>query len=433
MLVATDNARSRQLRDVLMRFLLAATLIASIQAPILGQEWTRFRGPNGAGQSESIFPAKFNPANYAWKKKLPGAGHSSPVLWGNKLFVLGSDRKTATRMVICMDAKSGAEHWAKVYLSETHKLHSRSSYASCTPAVDEQRVYLAWSTHRTTTFMALDHDGEEIWKLDLGRWVGSHGFGTSPMLYKDMVILHNSLQVDQLDPDQGEPGEGFMLAVDRKSGKEIWRSPRPGARVCYSVPAIYQPPDGGAEQLICCDTKEGIFSLNPLNGELNWKTEGLIKMRSVSSPVIAGGLILGSTGSGGGGNYVVAIRPGNKPEIAYQIRQSAPYVPTPVAYNGLLFLFFDKGVVSCVDLSTGSVYWRERLSEGFSGSPIRVGDKVYCISDVGELICVAASKQFKMLGESNLGEPSRSTPAVHKGRMYMRTNSHLICVDQSSS
>jgi outer membrane protein assembly factor BamB len=416
-----------------MRLLLAATLVAMIQAPLLAQEWTRFRGPNGAGQSESIFPGKFAPANYAWKKKLPGVGHSSPVLWADRLFLLGSDRGTATRMVICMDAKSGETRWTKVYKSETHHLHPRSSYASCTPAVDEQQIYLAWSTHRTTTFMALDHRGEEVWRLDLGRWVGSHGFGTSPMLYKEMVILHNSLQVDQLEPDQGEPGHGFMLAVDRKTGKEIWRSPRPGARVCYSVPAIYQPDDGGAEQLICCDTKEGIFSLDPTNGKLNWKTEGLIKMRSVSSPVIAGGLILGSTGSGGGGNYVVAIRPGTTPEVAYQIKQSAPYVPTPVAYNGMLFLFYDKGIVSCVDLSSGSIHWRERLTKGFSGSPIRAGNKVYCISDDGTLICIAASKQFKLLGQSDLGESSRSTPAVHQGRMYLRTDSHLICVDQSSS
>jgi len=411
-----------------MRLFFSLTCLVVCGSTSLAQEWTRFHGPNGEGQSDTLFPGQFATSDFAWRKELPGAGHSSPVLWGDKLFVLGSDRTTAERIVICLDAETGSTRWTKEYESQTHPLHARSSYASSSPAVDAERVYVAWSTRDTTTLMALDHDGSEVWKLDLGRWIGSHGFGTSPMLYQDMVILHNSLQAKSLEPGE-RPGDSTMLAFNRTTGDAVWRSPRGGARVCYSVPAIYQPPIG-PDELICCSTSEGIFSLNPLNGQLNWKTEGAIKMRSISSPLIADGLIFGSTGSGGGGNYVVAVRPSREPEIVYQVKRNAPYVPTLVAHEGMLFLFYDKGIVSCLDMQTGAEHWRERIAAGFSGSPIRAGDKVYCISDDGELICVAASKEFKSFGKTELGESSRSTPAVHQGRMYLRTDTHIICVEK---
>jgi outer membrane protein assembly factor BamB len=329
-------------------------------------------------------------------------------------------------MVICLNATTGASLWTKPYESQTHPLHARSSYASSTPAVDAECVYVAWSTRDTTTLMALDHEGREVWQRDLGRWIGSHGFGASPILYDGQVILHNSLQAESLEPGE-EPGDSCMLAVDRRTGEEIWRSSLGSARVCYSTPAIYRPAQG-ADELICCSTAEGIFSLDPRSGRVNWNTAGAIKMRSVSSPVIAGELILGTTGSGGGGNYLVAIRPAVPREIVYQVRRNAPYVPTPVAHEGMLFLWSDKGIVSCLDLQTGEEHWRERMATGFSGSPIRAGDKVYCISEDGELICVAAAREFYSYGKTRLGEFSHSTPAVHRGRMYLRTDTHMVCI-----
>ena len=163
-------------------------------------QWTRFRGPNGTGVSEcGTIPVQWTEADYRWKCKLPGMGHGSPVVWGDKVFLMSGDPEKATRYVLCYDATDGRQLWKRVFASHPHHLHPRSSYASCTPAVDEERVYAGWSTPEETLLKAFDHNGKEVWSVDLGRWQSQHGFGTSPIVYKDLVILHNSQQANQLD------------------------------------------------------------------------------------------------------------------------------------------------------------------------------------------------------------------------------------------
>ena len=400
----------------------------------VAQEWTRFRGPNGTGISDSTtIPLDWTEADYNWKTELPGLGHSSPVIWGDRVFLLSADPDTATRYVLAIDVESGKEVWRKEFASKTHHLHVRSSYASCTPAVDEERVYIAWSTPEETVFKAFTHDGEEVWSLDLGTWQSQHGFGTSPIIYKDMVILHNSQQANQLDEGQ-KPGESFMMAFDRKTGKEIWRTSLVSMNVCYSVPFIYQPADGGADELVCTSTGNGVFSLNPETGKENWShNDGLFSMRTVGSPIEVSGLIFGSTGSGRySSNYIVAVRPGRDSELAYKISNSskfkAPYVPCMIAKDDLVFCMYDRGFASCIDAATGEIHWTERTGAEFSGSPVRVNDHIYCIDERGVVWVFAAHSEYKLLAKNDLGEPSRSTPAVAGGRMYLRTDSHLISI-----
>jgi outer membrane protein assembly factor BamB len=252
-----------------------------------------------------------------------------------------------------------------------------------------------------------------------------HGFGTSPIVYGNLVILFDSQQATQLRPGD-KPGRSAMLAFDRRTGSEVWRTERVSTVACYTVPCIFEPP-GGPPELIGYSNGDGMFSLDPLTGRQNWALD-IFDKRTVSSPVIAGGLLFGSTGSGGGGNYVAAVRPGTQPELVYKIERLAPYVPTCVARGDLMFLFYDKGIVTCFNARDGKEYWHQRLDTAFSGSPVLVRDKLYCIDEGGVVIVLAADKEFHELARNPLGESSRSTPAVAGGRMYLRTLSHLICV-----
>ena len=406
-------------------------LLALIWTSASAEEWARFRGPNGAGVSDAKgIPTSWTEADYAWKVALPGIGHSSPVLWGDKLFVLSADPRNATRYTLCLDADSGKELWRREFKSESHHLHARNSFASCSPAADDERVYFAWGTPEKTTLKALTHDGEDAWEVDLPPFVAMHGFGTSPMIYQDLVVLNmlaleSPEQIKKVE-DYDKPGNAFVVAFDRQTGEQRWRTDRDSSVAAYSVPCVYTNADG-EDELICCASGNDVFSLNPTNGKLNWSVSAF-SMRTVSSPVIAGGLIFGSTGSGGGGNYVVAVQPGDAAKIKYQVKQQAPYVPTPVAHGDLLFLWYDKGIVTCIDAPTGEQVWQKRIGSNFSGSPVRVGDALYCIDEEGVVFVLSATKEFKQYGKFPLGGPSRATPAVARGRMFLRTESQLVAI-----
>ncbi len=398
--------------------------------PVNSQEWTRFHGPNGQGVAQlKTFVSTWSEKETLFKVPLPGIGHSSPVVWGEKVFLLSADPTTAERHILCLDAATGKIRWQRNFKSTTHKLHSRSSYASSTPTVDKDLVYFAWSDPQHTYVKAFSHNGDEVWTRDLGTWSSQHGFGTSPVIYKDMLFL-NASQASMKLPEGIEPGDSFVYALDKNTGEQRWKTPRGSASASYSVPAIYSGKNG--DELICTNTTDGMYSLNPFTGKQNW---GIIafNMRTVSSPVFANNLILGSTGSGGGGNSVVAVQPGAKPTIRFKLERAAPYVPTSVIKDNLLFCFYDKGILSCIDLKSGETLYQQRLDCAFSGSPIRVGDKLYCIDEEGVVHVIAASQEFKVLGKNPLGEASRSVPAVSGGRMYFRTYSHLICVGAKKS
>ncbi len=395
------------------------------------QEWTRFRGPNGTGVSQaSSIPVRWTQSDYQWNISLPGKGHSSPVVWGGKVFLVSAEPENAVRHVLCIDASDGKILWQRDYNSTFHQLHPRNTFASSTPAVDEDRVYVAWSTPDHVTLLALDHDGHELWTQDLGTWTSQHGFGTSPILYEDLVILFNSQQVEQLDPGQ-KPGKSQMMALDRETGELRWSQPCISTRVSYSTPCLYQPQQGPTE-LICCSTGDGIFSLDPRTGKPNWSIR-VFEMRTVASPIVVGDLVMASNGAGGfSNNYLVAVRGGAKPEEVYRVRKAA-YVATPVACGDLVFTFFDAGFAKCFEASTGREVWNKRLTSGFSGSPVLVRDKLYCIDDKGDVIVLAASREFQELARNPLGEPSRATPAVSGGRMFLRTESQLFCVGENKT
>jgi outer membrane protein assembly factor BamB len=238
-----------------------------------------------------------------------------------------------------------------------------------------------------------------------------------------MVILGN----DQDGPGKDTPdanGDSFLVALDCADGRERWRTKRGSAVVSYSTPCVYYN-RAGKPELIFNSQAHGISSISPQTGKVNWEL-GVFDKRSVSSPIVAAGLIFGTTGSGGGGSYVAAVKPGVKPTLAYKLAEKAPYVPTLVAKDKLLFLWSDKGIVSCVDAPTGNTHWIERVGGNFSGSPVIIGQYVYCIAEDGTVVVLAASPKFNLVAQNSLGEGSHSTPAVAGGHLYLRTYSHLI-------
>jgi outer membrane protein assembly factor BamB len=405
----------------LLQVIWAAFIAGVVLDPALvaAQEWTRFRGPNGAGQSDAEkIPTKWTEKDYNWKADLPGTGHSSPVLWGKKLFITSGDPATGEVHVLRLDADTGAEVWRNSYLTSNHHLHARNSYASATPCVDAERIYLPVVTPEQYSLVALDHNGEKVWRADLGPFNSEHGFGASPMIYKDLVVIAND-----------QKGSSFLVAIRRDSGEVAWKTERTKfVRTAYGTPCVYTPA-GGEDELIFTSGANGVTSVDPTSGKVNWQVEPFDK-RSVSSPVIAGGLVFGTCGSGGGGNFVVAVRPGEKngqaAEVVYKIDRSAPYVPTSVAAGDLLFLWYDKGIVTCLDAPSGKVHYQQRVGGNFSGSPIRIGDRIYCISEDGECYVIAADKKFKLLAKNPLGDLSRATPSVAGGRLFLRTYGSLI-------
>ena len=390
-----------------------------------GQEWTRFRGPNGTGISPAkTIPTTWSEKDFNWKAALPGEGHSSPAIWGDKIFVTSADATKGTMFALCVETADGSILWQKEFPFSPFRKHDLNSFASSSPAVDQQRVYFCLTTPEHCRLVAFTHEGQKAWETDIGPFSAQHGAGTSPIVYQDEVVLAND-----------QDGESSLVALDAASGKIKWRTPRKTAEAAYSTPCVYQQ-EGDKPVLIFTCHAHGISAVDPDNGKVLWELNNTFDKRVVSSPLLASGLIISSCGSGGGGNYVVAVKPGNpvqnkKPELAYSIRRSAPYLPTSVCVGDLLFLWSDGGIVTCVRAASGEVRWQERVGGDFYASPICVDGRLFCVSTRGEVVVLDASSQFKLLARNPLNEKTESTPAVAGGRMYIHTSKHLFSIGGS--
>ncbi len=402
------------------------------------REWTRFRGPNGAGRSDATtVPVKWTDQDYNWKVTLSGLGHGSPVLWGNRIFLTCGDPDTAGRTILCLDTADGHTIWRREYASHTYKQHRANCYATATPAVDADGVVVTWTTPQQVVLLALDPGGRDVWRRNLGPFVGMHGSGSSPIIVEDLVVLAN----DQGDPQllarllgrkgPADPaGKSFLIAVDRKTGKTRWQVPRRTTLAAYSTPCVHRP-NGGGPELIFTSTSHGVTAVDLATGEINWEVSDIFRDRCVGSAVSVPGLVIAGYGHGNRGTRCVAVRPGSRskgrePAIVYDVTRSVPLVPAPLINQGRLFLWGDDGVVTCLNVPTGEMIWRERVGGSFYGSPVCVGGRLYCISRDGEVVVLAASDEFEVLARVPLGEASYTTPAVSGGVMYLRTSSHLF-------
>ncbi len=423
-----------------MRSILSLLLLSSL-ACVEAQEWTRFRGPNGTGICTTTnFTLKWTADDYNWQIDLPVKGSSSPVLWGKRLYLMGDHPDEEQRSVLCIDADSGQILWRREYPVKHHYLHRDNDFASATPCVDEHGLIVVWSNPEQLLMTALSLDGKEMWQRDLGPYKGLHGSSNSPIIAGGLVVLAN----DQMDPKRFawylpegtnmDPGNSFLIALDRMTGKTRWKVKRRSELAGYATPCIRHA--GERTEIVFTSTAHGITAVDLQSGRISWEIDNIWDNRTVSSPQLFGDLVFGSFGKGLSGQRLVAVRPespgSRKGALVYDIRKSVPLVPSFVVKDGLLFLLTDSGIATCVDAATGREHWRERVGGEFYSSPIWIEGRLYCISKRGQIVVLSANRKFEVLARMDLGEKAFATPAVANGIMYLRTQSRLYSLGKGN-
>jgi len=388
---------------------------------VSAQEWTRFRGPAGAGTSPAgNFPDNFSEKDFAWKITLPGEGVSSPVLWGTRLFLTSETTEPGQRAVLAYDAVTGRELWRVMDQFSSYGKHQFNSFASSTPCVDAGRVYLAWADGGNMKAMALSHDGKPLWTKDLGPYAEEHGSGASPILAGGVLIIAK----DNAGTDSA------ILGLKPEDGSPVWKHPRQSVRTPFSTPLVIKQADG-REAVILSGNPKALTCLNAADGKVLWEVENATPTdRPVASPVLAGDICYMTMGQGGTGKASVAVRITDpRPELVWQSKKGLPYVPTALGSSTRLYLLGDGGVLTCVNAADGKEVYSERVfTDKAYSSPVMVGDKIICTGRNGQVAMVAAGDQFKKLGEGQLGESTDATPAIAGGRLFFRTRTHLMCL-----
>ncbi|MEK6234803.1 MAG: PQQ-binding-like beta-propeller repeat protein [Planctomycetales bacterium] len=295
--------------------------------------------------------------------------------------------------------------------------------------MDADRVYVLFQTKSGSPLTAYDHDGKQLWQIDFGPYLHGQGGAVSPIVHGDMVIVAN-------DHAQGS----FLIAVDRATGKTIWKIPREGNRACYSTPCIFQPADREPE-IIFTHCYEGVTGVIAKTGVTNWTLDpfGRFKQRAVGSPIIAGDLIIATSGFTTAEKNVVVLRTdaldgATTAKEIYRVSKLAPHIPTPLVYRDRLFLWTDTGIVSAYELKTGEELWKGRVGGNFYGSPVCVNGNLYCCDRDGVVSVVSAVEDdFELIATNKLGGPSRATPAVSDGVMYLRSDAHVVSLGGKAS
>ncbi len=394
-------------------FLLATALAGAAQG-----EWVCFRGPDGGGIGAAPeLPSALTDKNIRWDTVLPGRGHASPVVWGARVFTACEDAAGKRRCLTCLDADSGKILWTTWLPCEEQRMHADNSLAAATPAVDAHAVYIGWVSGNRVEVLALDHDGKQLWRRDLGAFKALHGPGASVIVVDDVVIVTN----DQDSPDAALHG------LDRKTGETRWRIARPSGQLSYATPALRQGKDG-AKELVISSPAHDLSGIDPRTGKQHWTVEGLFTLNICASPVLGDGLAWVTAGRGGAREGAVVAIEGDSARLLYRPEAKLPYVPTPLVIGGQVYLWDDQGTVSCLELKTGKVAWSQSVTGPTYSSPVSDGRRIFGISRKGELVVLAAAPEFRELGRLRLPEGTHATPAIAHGSLFIRTFTHLIRV-----
>lgn len=402
-----------------MRIPTRLLIFISLTASALAENWPQWRGPRMDGTSlDQGFPTGATEKSQAWKVELPGSGHASPIVWDDKVFTVAALAETQERVLLCLDRSSGRMLWkTSVLKSPLEGKHRLNSHASSTPATDGERIFTAFLDGSEVVVSAHDFNGGQAWQVRPGAFASKHGFCSSPILFDDKVIVN-------CDHD----GPGFIVALSRTDGRQLWRIKRPNNTRSYCVPMIRRM--AGRVQMVLSGTK-CVTSYDPADGSLIWMIDGPTE-QFVASLVQddRSGLLLMSGGFPE--HHILAIRPdgsGNVTDthVAWRTNKGVAYVPSPLCENGWFLIVSDSGIAHCFDAATGEIAWEERMKEHHA-SLVSAEGRVYFINDFGTLRTVKPGREYKLLAEAELGEKVFASPALSEGQIFIRGEKSLFCL-----
>ena len=394
---------------------------ADLAAPhlLFAGDWPEFRGPSGQGYSDDTgLPLTWSEShNIVWKAPLPGRGWSSPVIAGNELWLTVSNEQGRSLRAISLDAETGqVRHDVEVFrFSRRPSIHQKNSYASPTPIIENERVYVHFGTLGTA---ALTRDGKVVWKNQQLRYQHGHGPGGSPALSGDLLIVN----CDGTDVQ-------YVAALDKNTGRIRWQTHRPSARMAFSTPLVI---DAGDSPQVVSVGGDRAVSYDPESGEELWWIR-FIGFSGVPRPVFGRGLVYLT--SGFYNPMLFAVRPNGSGDvtsshIAWQSSRGVPLTSSPLLVEEELYYVSDRGFVTCLDAKTGRRHWQARLGGAFSASPVYADGRIYFLNESGETTVITAGRKFNKLAQNQLGKRTLASIAVSGAAIFLRTESHLYRIEE---
>ncbi len=376
----------------------------AINLPKTDWPWWRGQLHNGTADAQQTPPTSFGESeNVLWRMEIPGRGHGSPTVVGDRVFLATCDEPSGAQSMLCFSRDTGELLWnTVVHSSGAMRKNNKSTGASSTPACDGERVFINFPNDGALVTTALDLEGKQLWQQRISNYVVHQGYGASPTLYQQLVIV-----------SADNKGGGALAGLDRVTGEIVWRRERP-AKPNYATPTLLHV--GGKDQLILvgCDL---VVSFDPLTGGINWETEGATT-ECVTSTLTDGNLIY--TSGGYPKNHMSAVKADGSRELVWENKERL-YVPSLVIKAGCLFGVLDEGIALCWQADTGKQLWKSRLGGTFSSSPVLVGERIFVSNEAGEFFIFRADSQsFELVAKNKLGDEVFSTPTIVGGRIYHR-------------
>jgi hypothetical protein len=405
--------------------ILFAGLLAAFHARSAAAEnWPAWRGPRGDGISqEENVPTDWDVAHAVWTTALPGKGHASPVVWGDRIVTVTALPDQKDRVVLCLDRRTGKILWEQTVVNgPLEKIHEENSYASGTPSTDGERVYVVFRVGDEIVVAAhnLAH-GKPLWLVRPGKHVGEWGFSNTPVLYKDKVII-----------DGDSKGKSFLIALSRDDGHTLWRVDRTHKGISYSAPLIREM--AGRMQLVQCGDR-CVTGFDPDSGNELWTVDGP-SQEFVATPFYDEKSKLVFVSSSWPERHILAIRPdgsGNVTDtnVVWRDNKGAPYIVSFVVVDDLFFSVNSAGTMYCYEAATGKNLWHEKLGRHHA-SPVLVGGLVYCINDEGQINVIKPGRTFERVARFEMGEQCYASPAISNGQVFLRGFEHLFCIGKPS-